>query len=88
MRGKRVLELGCGKGEFLLLLAEFGGVVGIGVDPSARQDRIEHSPYAGRVTLYPEYYGPAHSGIEADAVVCKMTLEHIPDAANCLAVAA
>ena len=82
LRGKRVLELGCGKGEFLLLLAEFGNVIGIGVDPSARQDRIEHSPYAGRVTLYPEYYGPAHSGIEADAVVCKMTLEHIPDAAE------
>ena len=82
LRGKRVLELGCGKGEFLLLLAELGNVIGIGVDPSARQDRIEHSPYAGRVTLYPEYYGPAHSGIEADAVVCKMTLEHIPDAAE------
>ena len=82
LRGKRVLELGCGKGEFLLLLAELGNVVGIGVDPSARQDRIEHSPYAGRVTLYAEYYGPAHSGIEADAVVCKMTLEHIPDVAE------
>ena len=82
LRGKRVLELGCGKGEFLLLLAELGNVTGIGVDPSARQDRIEHSPYAGRVTLYPEYYGPAHSGIEADAVVCKMTLEHIPDVAE------
>jgi SAM-dependent methyltransferase len=81
LHGKRVLELGCGKGEFLLLLAELGNVIGIGVDPSARRDRIENSPYADRVTLYPEYYGPAHSDIEASAVVCKMTLEHIPDVA-------
>jgi SAM-dependent methyltransferase len=82
LQGKRVLEVGCGKGEFLLLLAELENVIGIGVDPSARQDRIETSPFAGRVTLYPEYYGPAHSDIEADAVVCKMTLEHIPDVAT------
>jgi SAM-dependent methyltransferase/Zn ribbon nucleic-acid-binding protein len=82
LQGKRVLEIGCGKGEFLLLLAELGKVIGIGVDPSARQDRIENSPYADWVTLYPEYYGQAHGGIKADAVVCKMTLEHIPDVAE------
>lgn len=76
--GKRVLEIGCGKGEFLLLLSQMAQVTGVGVDPSARQDRIEGVDGCERVTLVPEYYSEAHGAADADMVVCKMTLEHIP----------
>jgi SAM-dependent methyltransferase len=34
IRGKTVLEIGCGKGEFLSLICELGGNRGIGYDPS------------------------------------------------------
>ncbi len=78
LAGKRVLEIGCGKGEFLLLLSQMAGVTGLGVDPSARQDRIEGVEGAARVTLVPEYYTEAHGAADADMVVCKMTLEHVP----------
>lgn len=80
LAGKRVTEIGCGKGEFLLLLSELAGVKGTGIDPSALQARIEGTPGAERVTLIPEYYQEHHGDAEADAIVCKMTLEHIPNA--------
>jgi SAM-dependent methyltransferase len=79
LRGKRILEIGCGKGEFLLLLAELGGCEGVGIDPSARQDRIAAAPGADSVTLITEYYREDHGAQGADAVVCKMTLEHISE---------
>ena len=34
IRGKTVLEIGCGKGEFLSLICKLGGNRGIGYDPS------------------------------------------------------
>jgi len=39
IRGKRVLEIGCGKGEFLSLICKLGGNRGIGYDPSFVPDR-------------------------------------------------
>ena len=78
--GKKVTEIGCGKGEFLLLLSDLAGVSGIGIDPSAIQERIKGVPGAERVTLIPEYYQEHHGEADADAIVCKMTLVHIPNA--------
>lgn len=86
LAGKRVTEIGCGKGEFLILLSQMAGVTGIGIDPSARQDRIEGVDGADRVTLIPEYYTEAHGAAGADAVVCKMTLEHIPEALKFMSI--
>ncbi|MBY0420865.1 MAG: hypothetical protein K2Q06_01080, partial [Parvularculaceae bacterium] len=36
LHDKDVLEIGCGKGEFLMLLAELGGNRGVGIDPGVR----------------------------------------------------
>lgn len=82
LRGGRVVEVGCGKGEFLLLLAELGDIDGVGVDPSAIPERIVGQPAAERVRLIPEFYSEAHGNEAADAVICKMTLEHIPAVAQ------
>lgn len=86
LAGKSVTEIGCGKGEFLLLLSDLAGVTGTGIDPSAIQARIEGISGAERVTLIPEYYQESHGKTEADAIVCKMTLEHIPNAEEFLTV--
>jgi SAM-dependent methyltransferase len=75
LSGKKVLEIGCGKGEFLLLLSEIGGIEGVGIDPGVRLDRI--SP-PRQVRFIADFYSPKHGAEAADFVVCKMTLEHIP----------
>ncbi len=84
LRHKTVLEIGCGKGEFLALLCEEGGNRGIGVDPSVVPERL---PAAARrrIELIPELYGPAHAALRADVVCCRHTLEHIPSVREFLA---
>jgi rubredoxin len=72
-----VMEIGCGKGEFLLLLSQIGENRGVGVDPSALPERLKGEPGAERVTLIPEYFEPRHCETQPDFLCCKMTLEHI-----------
>jgi SAM-dependent methyltransferase len=76
LREKDIVEIGCGKGGFLLLLCELGRNRGIGIDPSVVDERITGAA-ANRVTFYKELYAPRHAAIPADAVVCRHTLEHI-----------
>ncbi len=83
--GKRVLEIGCGKGEFLLLLSELGGNEGIGFDPGYDEQRMQ-SDAAKRLTFIKDFYGEAYSDVKADLVCCKMTLEHIHNIADFLAM--
>ncbi len=78
LRGKKVMEIGCGKGEFLALLAERGDNVGVGVDPGVDPGRIPAS-IAERLTLIPAFYADDHADPDVDFLACKMTLEHIPD---------
>jgi len=76
LRGARVLEIGCGKGEFLAELCVLGDNRGIGIDPNVDPERLPAS-VRDRCQFLPELYGPQHASLEADAVVCRHTLEHI-----------
>lgn len=82
LRGRNVMEIGCGKGEFLVLLSQLGGNRGVGVDPSALPERLAGVDGAKRVVLIPEYFTPEHCRPEPDFLCCKMTLEHITDTAS------
>lgn len=76
LRGADVVEIGCGKGEFLMELCERGGNRGVGIDPSFVPGRREHE--RSRVRFVNELYSAQrHGGIPADAIVCRHTLEHI-----------
>ena len=76
LTGRTVLEIGCGKGEFLVKMIEAGAGGGIGIDPSWLPDRLT-SPAAAKVRWIPELYTEAHGELDADAIVCRHTLEHI-----------
>ena len=81
LRGKRVIEIGCGKGEFLHLLAEVGGIEGVGFDPAYDASRDEHAG-RDRVEFVVDRYSEKYSGVKGDFVCCKMTLEHIRDSSD------
>jgi hypothetical protein len=78
LAGKTALEIGCGKGEFLVALCERTGCSGIGIDPGYRPERTV-SPAADRLTFIQDFYGPKYRHLQADYVCCRHTLEHIPD---------
>ncbi|MEL7029078.1 MAG: methyltransferase domain-containing protein, partial [Pseudomonadota bacterium] len=84
LRGKTVLEIGCGKGEFLSLLAELGDNRGIGIDPGIDVDRIPAS-VAANLEFIPDFYSEKYGSHEVDFLACKMTLEHIPTAGEFVA---
>jgi SAM-dependent methyltransferase len=71
-----VLEIGCGKGEFLVLMCELGGCKGIGLDPGYRPERTQ-SEAADRIEFIVDFYGPKFAHLTADFICCRHTLEHI-----------
>jgi SAM-dependent methyltransferase len=76
LRKKQVIEIGCGKGEFVNMLCELGENTGYGFDP-AYVDARNHSKAKGKVTFIRDFYSEKYREYHADFIACKMTLEHI-----------
>lgn len=76
LAGKTVLEIGCGKGEFLVWMVEAGAAKGIGIDPGVHPERIDPA-LDGKLEWIADFYDERFSHLNADAVVCRHTLEHI-----------
>lgn len=76
LRNKTILELGCGKGEFLTLMCELGDNRGIGIDPGYQPWR-NTSPAAARIRFIQDLYSERYADLAADCILCRHTLEHI-----------
>jgi len=76
LRDKHCLEIGCGKGEFLVELCEKGPNHGIGIDPSYRPERTT-SEAAERIEFIRDLYSESYTHLRADYIACRHTLEHI-----------
>jgi SAM-dependent methyltransferase len=76
LHNKRILEIGCGKGDFLALLCELGHNHGVGIDPAYVEGRI-HSEALGRLTFIRDFYSERYASYDGDMVCCRHTLEHI-----------
>ena len=79
VRNKRVVEIGCGKGDFIRLLSKLGNNKGVGIDPAFEPGRGEDDP---NVSFIKEFYSSKHGDIDADCISCRHTLEHIHDTKN------
>lgn len=78
LKGKRTLEIGCGKGEFLQELARQTGTLGLGVDPGFIPERLPGAQ-GQEMRFQREFFDPATIAAPPDFVVCRHTLEHIPE---------
>jgi len=76
LHNKDLIEIGCGKGEFLTMLCELGPNRGVGFDPAYVSERNQSSAKE-RMTFVQDFYSGEYSGYKGDFVCCKMTLEHI-----------
>ncbi len=77
LRGKKIVEIGCGQGEFLELLCEIGKNDGLGVDPAYTGPAVrQQDGYA--IHFIADYFPTPVARLEADLICCKMTMEHIP----------
>ena len=81
LHGKEIIEIGCGKGEFLTMLCELGGNRGVGFDPAYISER-DHSTVKDKITFIKDFYSEKYSAYKGDFVCCKMTLEHIQKTAD------
>jgi 2-polyprenyl-3-methyl-5-hydroxy-6-metoxy-1,4-benzoquinol methylase len=77
--GKTIIEIGCGKGEFLKLLCRLGGNRGIGFDPSYIQERDAY-PCGKEITFIPDFFSERYADYKADLFCCRQVLEHVTNA--------
>jgi hypothetical protein len=76
LHGKDLLEIGCGKGDFLNMLCDAGDNRGVGIDPACDPKGIE-GPASDRITVVQDYYSERYAHYTGDMVICRHTLEHI-----------
>jgi 2-polyprenyl-3-methyl-5-hydroxy-6-metoxy-1,4-benzoquinol methylase len=80
LRDTHVVEVGCGAGDFAAELLRAGVGTVTGIDPHFDSDRIP-SDLAQRLRAVPAFFSPSMVEPGTAAVVCRHTLEHIPELA-------
>lgn len=75
---KDILEIGCGKGDFLTLICKMGNNRGVGIDPSIINERINNE-VSKQLTFIKDYYSDKYAEYHGEFVCCRHTLEHIYD---------
>ena len=76
LRHKKVLEIGCGKGDFLRLLCDLGDNTGLGFDASFEPDLVGESE---RFRVIRDRFTDDYLGEVADLIYCRHVLEHIDE---------
>jgi SAM-dependent methyltransferase len=80
---RKVLEIGCGDGDFLVMLCEKGGNQGFGFDPSQTDRRIDGANGAA-VTIRGGYYAADTRIAKVDVICSRHVLEHLSDPGSLL----
>lgn len=78
IRGKDIVELGCGKGHFLNLICKAGGNRGVGFDPSFEGDR-DPLDEGVEIEFHQDFYDERYTSIPGDLICCRHVFEHVSD---------
>ena len=73
--GKKIIEIGSGRGDFLSMICTMGNSQGIGFDPSFEGEPLNPD----RITLFKDFYSEKYKNIIGDFICSRYVLEHIPD---------
>ncbi len=76
LHDKDIVEIGAGKGDFLIMLCAAHGNRGWGYDPSYVPEEGYTAP---NVNFVQDFYTQKYTDQKADLIVCRHVLEHIPD---------
>lgn len=78
VRNSTIVEVGCGKGQFLRKLVSYPGAGnrGFGFDPSYAGPDVDLD---GRLVFRRCYYDDTCADVAADIVVCRHVIEHVPE---------
>ncbi|MFX0133657.1 MAG: methyltransferase domain-containing protein, partial [Candidatus Hodarchaeota archaeon] len=77
LHGKDIIEIGCGKGDFLRLLCELGGNRGMGFDPGYAPEQNGWGTTTEAITFIQDFYSEKYANYEVDFICCRHVLEHI-----------
>ena len=76
LQHKTILDVGCGKGHFLVELCQSGHNKGIGIDPS-----YEHPPGLiydpEQVTFIKDYFTERYSNLSVDFIACRHVIDEL-----------
>ena len=75
LAGKTLVDIGCGKGDFIKQLATRTGARGFGFDQAYEPDRDSQTPEG--ISFSTEWFGPKHGDLKPDFISCRHVLEHI-----------
>ena len=76
IKRKKILEIGCGRGDFLALLCKLGKNQGVGIDPSIITGDLK-DPNPNDLQFIRDYFSKKYFDYVNDLVCCRHTLEHI-----------
>lgn len=75
IRGKDVIDVGCGRGDFLSVICNAGNNRGCGFDKSYAPSA--DGPRSRNLTFIPDFYGRRYADYPCDLLCCRHVLEHV-----------
>jgi len=85
LRGKTIIEIGCGKGDFLSLLCRLGNNLGIGFDQSYVPNMKNNDRKINEEMIFiQDFYSDKYAHYKANFICCRHVLEHIQSPVNFL----